>query len=67
VEGEDLLIRKKKMDPRRALELGVPAGPLLGLLMQGKTVDVGGRKVLPGMVQVCREKRIHVPGLESYI
>jgi D-aminoacyl-tRNA deacylase len=67
VEGEYLLIRKMKMDPGKALELGVPAGPLLGLLMQGKTVDAGGKKVLPGMVQVCSEKRIHVPGLESYI
>jgi D-aminoacyl-tRNA deacylase len=67
VEGEYLLIRKMKMDPGKALELGVPAGPLLGLLMQGKTVDAGGRKVLPTMVQVCSEKRIHVPGLESYI
>jgi D-aminoacyl-tRNA deacylase len=67
VEGEYLIIRKKKMDPGKALELGVPAGPMLGLLMQGKPVDAGGKKVLPGMVQVCSEKRIHVPGLESYI
>lgn len=67
VEGEYLIIRKKKMDPRKALELGVPAGPMLGLLMQGKPVDVGGKIILPGMVQVCSEKRIRVPGLESYI
>ncbi|HVP94832.1 MAG TPA: D-aminoacyl-tRNA deacylase [Methanoregulaceae archaeon] len=67
VEGDYLFIRKKKMDPRKALELGVPTGPLLGLLMQGKTVDAGGRTVHPGMVQICSERRIHVPGLESYL
>ena len=67
VEGEYLIIRKKKMDPGKALGLGVPPGPMLGLLMQGKPVDAGGKIVLPGMVQVCSEKRIHVPGLESYI
>ena len=34
-EEDQLIILKKKMDPGKARELGVPAGPLFGLLMRG--------------------------------
>ena len=65
-EEDQLIILKKKMDPLKARELGVPAGPLFGLLMRGETVRIGEREITPDMVQVSSRKAIHIPGLERY-
>ncbi len=66
IEGDHLIILKKKLDPGKARELGVPAGPLFGLLMKGEAVRVGNREISPDMVQVSGRKNIHIPGLERY-
>ena len=66
IEGDHLVILKKKMDPGKARELGVPMGPLFGLLARGEAVRVGDRTVTPDMVQVFGRKDIHIPGLERY-
>ena len=66
IEGDHLIILKKKLDPGKALELGVPTGPLFGLLMKGEAVRVGNRVISPDMVQVSGRKDIHIPGLERY-
>ena len=66
IEGDHLVILKKKMDPGKARELGVPMGPLFGLLAKGEAVRVGDRTVTPDMVQVFGRKDIHIPGLERY-
>jgi ribonuclease Z len=47
--------RPGRLDPGRAAELGVPAGPLLGALQRGESVEVGGRGVRPE--DVLGEKR----------
>ena len=66
IEGDHLIILKKKLDPGKARELGVPTGPLFGLLMKGEAVSVGNRVITPDMVQVSGRKDIHIPGLERY-
>jgi D-aminoacyl-tRNA deacylase len=66
IEGDHLIILKKKLDPGKARELGVPTGPLFGLLMKGEAVRVGDRVITPDMVQVSGRKDIHIPGLERY-
>jgi D-aminoacyl-tRNA deacylase len=67
IEGDRLIILKKKLDPGKARELGVPTGPLFGLLMKGEAVRVGNSIITPDMVQVLSRKDIHIPGLERYI
>ncbi|MEI7432676.1 MAG: D-aminoacyl-tRNA deacylase [Methanomicrobiales archaeon] len=66
IEGDHLIILKKKLDPGKARELGVPMGPLFGLLMKGEAVHIGNRVITPDMVQVLGRKDIHIPGLERY-
>ncbi len=66
IEGDHLIILKKKLDPGKARKLGVPTGPLFGLLMKGEAVHVGDRVITPDMVQVSGRKDIHIPGLERY-
>ncbi len=66
IEGDHLIILKNKLDPGKARELGVPTGPLFGLLMKGEAVHVGNRVITPDMVQVFGRKDIHIPGLERY-
>ncbi len=36
-----------RFDKPKALELGVPEGPLFGRLQRGETVEVGGKKITP--------------------
>jgi D-aminoacyl-tRNA deacylase len=66
IEDDHLIILKKKLDPGKARDLGVPIGPLLGLLMKGEEVHIGNRIITPDMVQVSGRKDIHIPGLERY-
>lgn len=67
IEGDHLIIIKKKLDPDKARELGVQIGPLFGLLMKGEAVRIGDRVITPEMVQVSGRKDIHIPGLERYV
>lgn len=67
VEGDRLIIRRVRFDPRKAREAGVPAGPLFGRLAEGVSVEIGGTTVTPEMVSACSETIIRVPGLERYI
>jgi D-aminoacyl-tRNA deacylase len=67
VDGEDLLIRRRRLDPRKARELGIPQGPMLGELMKGSPVRIGSVIITPDMVITCEEKKIHIPGLRNYL
>ena len=67
VEGDHLVIRRKRFDPRKAEDLGVPKGPLYGRLMNGQEVEIEGRVVTPDMVMFCDIERIRIPGLERYV
>jgi len=67
VDGEDLLIRRRRLDPSKARELGIPQGPLLGELMKGSPVRIGETTITPDMVITCEEKKIHIPGLRNYL
>jgi D-aminoacyl-tRNA deacylase len=67
VDGEDLLIRRRRLDPRKARELGIPQGPMLGELMKGSPVRIGTAIITPEMVTTCEEKKIHIPGLRNYL
>ncbi|KQC04812.1 MAG: D-tyrosyl-tRNA(Tyr) deacylase [Methanoculleus sp. SDB] len=67
VEGDRLIIRRVRFDPRKAREAGVTAGPLFGRLAEGVSVDIGGTTVTPEMVSTCSESIIRVPGLERYL
>ncbi|MDW5563620.1 MAG: ribonuclease Z [Methanomassiliicoccus sp.] len=42
--------RRGRFLPERAMELGVPSGPLFGQLQSGHEINVGGRIVTPSMV-----------------
>ena len=67
VDGEDLLIRRRRLDPRKARELGIPQGPMLGELMKGSPIRIGETIITPDMVTTCEEKKIHIPGLRNYL
>ncbi|MCK9307103.1 MAG: D-tyrosyl-tRNA(Tyr) deacylase [Methanoculleus sp.] len=67
IDGDHLVLRKVRFDPEKARVLGVPKGPLFGMLAGGKAVEIEGRKITPDTVQTTSAKRIHIPGLERYI
>ncbi|MBR1368582.1 hypothetical protein RJ53_03315 [Methanocalculus chunghsingensis] len=66
MEGDRLIIRRDRFDPERARKLGVPSGPLFGMLANGQPVTVGDRVIRPDMVCSCEIQEIKIPGLESY-
>jgi D-aminoacyl-tRNA deacylase len=65
-EKDTLIIRKVRFDPRKARELGVPAGPSYKHLVAGQAVEINGRMIHPDMVSSCSEIKIHIPGLEKF-
>jgi len=65
-ERDCLIIRKVRFDPEKARERGVPAGPAYRKLALGQAVEHDGRVILPEMVSVRTETKIHIPGLENY-
>ena len=65
-EKDTLIIRKVRFDPRKARELGVPAGPSYKHLVAGQSVEIDGRMIRPDMVSSCSEIKIHIPGLEKF-
>ncbi|MEN6394942.1 MAG: D-aminoacyl-tRNA deacylase [Methanoregula sp.] len=64
-ERDCLIIRKVRFDPEKARKLGVPAGPAYRQLACGQAVEHDGRVILPEMVSVRTETKIHIPGLEK--
>ena len=67
VEGDLLTIKKTRLDPLKAAELGIRKGPLLGKLASGREVEIEGRVIYPSMVQKVEEKILRIPGLEGYL
>jgi D-aminoacyl-tRNA deacylase len=67
VDGERLILRKRRFNPKKARMLGVPQGPLFKELASGNAVELDGRLVTPEMVSEWSERAIHVPGLERYL
>ena len=65
-EKDLLIITKVRFDPKKARELGVPAGPFFQRLAGGRSVEINGRTITPGMVSSCSEVTIHIPGLEKF-
>jgi D-aminoacyl-tRNA deacylase len=64
-ERDCLIIRKVRFDPEKARELGIPAGPAYRQLALGQAIEHDGRVILPEMVSVRTETKIHIPGLEK--
>ncbi|HNS82668.1 MAG TPA: D-tyrosyl-tRNA(Tyr) deacylase, partial [Methanolinea sp.] len=67
VAGDHLTICRRRFDPDRARDLGIPPGPLYGQLMNGCPVRIGDREITPEMVRTRSEKRIHIPALEKFL
>lgn len=67
VERDHLIVREVRFDPEKARNLGLSQGPLFSRLAGGRTVEHDGREITPAMVQICRERRVHIPGLERYL
>ena len=65
-EKDRLIITKVRFDPQKARELGVPVGPFFQQLAGGRTVEIDGRTITPGMVSSCSDSTIHIPGLEKF-
>jgi D-aminoacyl-tRNA deacylase len=65
-EKDRLIITKVRFDPDKARELGVPAGPFFKHLAGGRTVEINGETITPGMVSSCSDITIHIPGLEKF-
>jgi D-aminoacyl-tRNA deacylase len=65
-EKDQLIITKVRFDPKKARELGVPAGPFFRQLAGGQAVEIDGRTITPGMVSSCSDITIHIPGLEKF-
>ncbi len=61
-DGDCLIISRKKFDPEKAANLGIPPGPVFGKLMAGGTVLHEGREITSSMVMKVTEKRICIPG-----
>jgi D-aminoacyl-tRNA deacylase len=60
-EGDCLIIKKKRFDPDKAKNFGIPPGPQYRDLMTGMSVCAGGLVISPDMVMTETEKRIKIP------
>ena len=65
-EKDLLIITKVRFDPKKARELGVPAGPFFRQLAGGQPVEINGMTITPGMVSSGSDISIHIPGLEKF-
>jgi len=67
IDGDFLFIHKLQFDPAKARKLGIPMGPLYGMLSSGQSVEVDGRVITPAMVHTECTKILYIPGLERYV
>ena len=67
VRNDDLVIRRKRFDPKKAVALAIPKGPLFGKLAAGHSVTVDGKEITPADVSATETTVICVPGLERYL
>jgi D-aminoacyl-tRNA deacylase len=66
-DGDRVVAHERGLDPERARELGVPAGPKFGQLAGGTAVEVDGRTVEPDDVLVDRTHEFPLGGVgEDY-
>lgn len=65
-ENDYLIITKVRFDPKKARELGIPAGPSYRELAGGRPVAIDGRTITPEMVSSRSEIRVQIPGLEKF-
>jgi len=61
-DGDCLIISRKRFDPGKAADIGIPPGSAFGKLMAGETVLHEGREITSSMVMRVTEKRICIPG-----
>lgn len=67
ISGDTLIIQRRRFDPGKARKLGIPSGPLYGMLRSGETVHIGGEEVTPDMVMGEEPERFTIPGLSRYL
>ncbi len=67
ISGDTLIIQRRRFDPGKARNLGIPSGPLYGMLRSGETVRIGGEEVTPDMVMGEEPERFTIPGLSRYL
>jgi D-aminoacyl-tRNA deacylase len=67
ISGDTLIIQRRRFDPGKARNLGIPSGPLYGRLRSGETVRIGGEEVTPDMVMGEVPERFTIPGLSRYL
>ena len=66
-DGDSLIIHRMRFDPRKARELGIPPGPLYGMLSAGHAIEKDGQMITPEMVQTETRKILHIPELGRYV
>jgi D-aminoacyl-tRNA deacylase len=67
LDGDSLTIYSMRFDPHKARELGIPSGPLYGVLSAGHAVEKDGRTITSEMVQTVTKRILHIPGLRRYV
>ncbi len=67
LDGDSLIIHGMRFDPQKARALGIPSGPLYGLLSAGQTIEQDGRMITPEMVQTETKRILHISGLGRYV
>jgi D-aminoacyl-tRNA deacylase len=67
LDGDSLIIHGMRFDPQKARELGIPSGPLYGVLSAGHTIEMDGRMITPEMVQTETKRILHISGLGRYV
>jgi D-aminoacyl-tRNA deacylase len=67
LDGDSLIIHGMRFDPHKARALGIPSGPLYGMLSAGHTIEKDGRMITPEMVQTETKRILHISGLGRYV
>jgi D-aminoacyl-tRNA deacylase len=67
LDGDSLIIHGMRFDPQKARALGIPSGPLYGMLSAGHTIEKDGRMITPEMVQTETKRILHISGLGRYV
>ena len=58
-DGDELIARRRTLDPDRARAVGVPEGPKFGRLSAGESVEVDGRTIDPEDVRTEENRRFN--------